>query len=362
MKGEDLFIALGKIDDKFIESAAPKKTVFYKKSGLKWAVAIAACLCLILLVFPFVSNTGEKPLKKIENYSVNFGAMGYEGTDELSLKNSNDINPWNEKVKIESLPVYKNLCYNSGKLSQGYYSLSQLKKQTLEVAKKLNLSLSPEQMNETESEEIYSYALQTSAGTVVSSGKGINLIITNGDSSLINKHMELTFGGKSSDKIVLGDYSTYSVDGELVDKETRSYLKGKNIVEDILNFNFNSHYLIRNDSEVTSLGDCLLNASEKLGEYPIKSLDKAKENLLSGEYVTSADEKSVQGGKLREEVIAKTDLIYYTAGNQELYLPYYRFYVNYYSGGDIQQYAYFYVCAVADEYLGSYTTFEGSYQ
>ena len=45
MKGEDLFDALGKIDDRLIESAEDYN---YKKVAFKWVVGIAACICLLI--------------------------------------------------------------------------------------------------------------------------------------------------------------------------------------------------------------------------------------------------------------------------------------------------------------------------
>ena len=92
-------------------------------------------------------------------------------------------------------------------------------------------------------------------------------------------------------------------------------------------------------------------------------MQKAREKLLRGEYISTASEENVKGGRITEAVIAKADLIYYTSGNQEYYLPYYRFFVEYSQGiNDIKQYAYFYVCAVDDKYLGEITVFDGSYQ
>ncbi len=354
MKGEDLFIALGKIDGRYIEETAPKKASLLKKDSFKCLMAIAACVCLVLS--GYFANTlfqvSEPPV--IENYSLHFGSMGYEGTDELSVKNSDDINPWTETAELKTLPVYKNLCYNGGKLTQKFYSASELKAMAENLAEKLGVKAYETQI--TESEELYSFCLETPKGSVIVSGRGSSLITA--DADLVKKHMEI----ESEKEMKSGDYITYSVDGEPLAKETRSYDEGDTLEGSIINFNLKSHYLSENGGYFNSRREDYLYSAEKLGDYPVISLDKAKKKLFSGEYITSADKNNIIGGNLCEAVIAKVDLIYYTDGNQELYLPYYRFYVDYYTGGEYKQYAYFYVSAVEEKYLGDYELFVGAFQ
>ncbi len=357
MKGEDLFIALGKIDDRFIEEAAPEKVSLFKKDSFKRLTAIAACICLLVAGY-FASTlfqVSDPPV--IENYSLHFGSMGYEGTDELSMKSSDDINPWNEDVVLKTLPVYKNLCYNGGELSQKYYSASELRAMAEKLAEKLGINAYDTQL--TDSVELYSFCLETQKGSVIVSGRGSSLITA--DADLVKKHIEIE-NEKGSGEIRSGDYITYSVDGEPLAKETRSYYEGDSIEESIINFNFRSHYLSEIGGCFNSRREDYLYSAEKLGDYPVISLDKAKSKLISGEYITSADKNNITGGKLCEEVIAKVDLIYYTIGNQELYMPYYRFYVDCYAGGEYKQYAYFYVSAVEEKYLGDYEVFGGDFQ
>ncbi len=364
MKGEDLFNALGKIDDRFVEAAAPKKLAFYQKNAFKWAVTAAACVCLLVTGYSVTSalTARDGDLPKI-GYTIAIEGMGYDGTDELSLSNSQDINPWNEDIKLDKLPVYKNLCYNDGKLSQTYFNVLDLKKQAENLADKLGMHYGNTQISLSQEKEVYSFSLETEKGTVRAFPKGSNITVRESDLPLIEKHMQSVYNKKDNSEAETGVYNEYSVDGELLTTKTRSYYKSGNIAEDIISFNMQSHYLTENGNYLTGSSDNYLNGSEKLGDYPVISLSEAKEKLLRGEYINSAAESYVEGGEITEDVIAKADLIYYTMGNQEYYLPYYRFYVKCYSGNsDIQQYAYFYVCAVADEYLGEITVFDGSFQ
>lgn len=364
MKGEDLFNALGKIDEGYIEAAAPKKLMFYQKNIFKWAVAAAACVCLVVGGYSATSalRARDGDLPKI-GYTIVFEGMGYEGTDEMSMKNSQDINPWSEDTVLKTLPVYKNLCYNEGKLTQTYFNIIELKRQAEELADKLNMKYYSTQISVSDGQEVIAYSLETENGTVRIFPKGSNITVRESDLSLIEKHMQTVSNKNSDSETEAGVYKEYSIDGELLTTKTRSYYKGESITEDIISFNMQSHYLSVSGNYVTGSSDNYLNGSEKIGDYPVISLHKAKEKLLRGEYISSAAESYVEGGEISEDVIAKADLIYYTNGNQEYYLPYYRFYVKSYSGDNaIQQYAYFYVCAVADEYLGEITVFDGSFQ
>ena len=364
MKGEDLFNALGEIDDSLIDKTVHEKTE-NRKSILKWAVGIAACLCLLLTGSyakdVLILNTYK--LAPIDISSIVFEpmGMGYEGTDDLSLKNSEDINPWTKDADIEELPVYKNLRYNDGRLPQSYYSADDLKKQVEDFAEELKLDIISGEVIAYDENEISGYTLKTKQGRVITHGKGINFVIKNGYEYLLQEHQLLSYG--STEEKISGVYRVYSVDSELLDENKRSYFKSGNIVDDIVAFNLLSHYECKAESYTSSRSDDFLLASESLGNYPVITWKQAQKKLLDGEYVTSADESQVIGGELTKDAIADVDLIYYTDGNPEFYVPYYRFYVKYYSAdSDNQRYAYFYVCAIYDKYLKSYETFDESYQ
>ncbi len=366
MKGEDLFDALGKIDDKLIEEAMPDKIHSRQKKIIRWTVSIAACICL-LMIGSYVRDAyieNHLKLAKLDIGSIVFEpmGMGYEGTDDLSLKNSDNINPWTKHVNLETLPVYKNLRYNNGKLSQNYYSTDDLKKHTETFAEFMGLDIIGGAVVAGEEEnEIYNYILQTEQGQVSTNGAGISFNIKKGYEHLSSEHT-LFCSGSESEKIS-GVYREYSVDGELLSEEIRCYCKHKTLVDNIIAFNLQSHYEVKGENYTNSRSDDFISSSLNLGDYPIITWQEAQKKLLKGEYVSSADESQVIGGKLSKDAIAEVDLIYYTNGNPELYLPYYRFLVKYNSAdSDNKRYAYFYICAVYDKYLVNYEKFDGSYQ
>lgn len=366
MKGEDLFVALGKIDDKFIEEAMPDKTHRRQKKIIRWTVSIAACICL-LVIGSYVRDAyidNHLKLAKLDVSSIIFEpmGMGYEGTDDLSLKNSDNINPWTKNVNLETLPVYKNLRYNNGKLSQNYYSTDDLKKHTETFAEFMRLDIiGGESVVGEEENEIYNYILQTEQGQVSTNGAGISFNIKQGYEHLSSEHTLFCFGSETEK--ISGVYREYSIDGELLSEEIRRYCKHETLIDNIIAFNLQSQYEVKGENYTNIRNNDFVSSSFNMGDYPIITWQEAQKKLLKGEYVSSADESMVTGGKLSEDAIADVDLIYYTNGNPELYLPYYRFFVKYDSADSPNKsYAYFYVCAVSDKYLANYEKLDGSYQ
>ncbi len=366
MKGEDLFNALGKIDDRLVDSAKPGKVHNYRRNAFKWAVGIAACMCLLMTASAVrdvsILNTLKQPRLDISSVIFELMGMGYEGTNDLELENSDNINPWTKDADIKELPVFRNLRYNEGNLSQTYYSAEDLKKQTENFAEYLGLDIIDGEVVDGEAEdEVYNYILQTKQGQISTNGTGFSFNIKKGYEHLLLKHTAYCYSGEAEK--ISGVYRTYSVDDELFTEKKRSYYKCGTLEDNIVAFNLQSHYEHNGEDYTNSRNENFIASSSKLGNYPIITRKQAQRKLLKGEYVTSADESHVIGGKLTKNAIADVDLIYYTNGNPELYVPYYRFYVKYYSGGsDNQRYAYFYVCAISDRYLVDYENLDGSFQ
>lgn len=355
MKSDDLFKAIGEINDRLIDEAKPEKNHNNYRTMFKWAVSIAVCICLAFtgnaIIKDFVQR--DTKLMKLDLSSIVFEpvGMGYEGTDDLCLNNSDDINPWTKDADIENLPVYKNGRYNDGKLSQIYFSAEDLKKQTEDFARALKLDIIGGEAVSGENEnEIYNYILQTKQGQVSVNGAASSFNINRGYEYLLNEYYSY-YNDNNAEKIS-GIYKTYSVDGEFLSQEKRSYYDKGSIEENIISFNLQSHYESENENDINIRSYDFISASHLFAYYPIITWEKAQKELLEGNYVSSADESQVIGGKLSENAIADVELIYYTEGNPEYYAPYYRFSVRYYSAdSDNQRYAYFYVCAVGDNYL-----------
>lgn len=355
MKSEDLFYAIGEINDNLIVSAADVSAKNDNKKILRFAISIVACICLIVTGNAIVKRYTERNLKlsKLDSSAIAFEpiGLGLEGTDDLNLNNSDNINPWTKDANIETLPVFKNKRYNEGKLSQNYYSADDLKKQTENFAEALDLDIiSGETVSGEDDNEVYNYILQTKQGQVSTNGAGFSFSINKGYEYLADSYLKYLYGEDVN--LVTGVYETYSIDGEFLSKENKSYAEKGSIEENIIAFNLQCHYETESDKYINRRNNDFKSSSVLYADYPIITWKEAQKQLLKGEYISVADESLIIGGKLTEDAIYDVDLIYYTDGNPEFYIPYYRFYVKYYSGNsDVQRYVYYYVCAIDDAYI-----------
>ena len=103
--------------------------------------------------------------------------------------------------------------------------------------------------------------------------------------------------------------------------------------------------------------------AEKIKDYPIITLQEATTRLCNGNYQTSVP-LAFPG----EESIGKVELVYRTGRLEELYLPYYRFYVllpesfnTNASDSGLKTYGIYYVPALAEEYIVNMPTYDGSF-
>lgn len=90
---------------------------------------------------------------------------------------------------------------------------------------------------------------------------------------------------------------------------------------------------------------------EKVGDYPIISLDKAKERLYNNIYTTRSGDRDYKF--TGTEPIGDVDLVYLTHSFWGYDIPYYCFYVKSLVN-DIESYYDYYVPAIADEFLLPY--------
>ena len=92
----------------------------------------------------------------------------------------------------------------------------------------------------------------------------------------------------------------------------------------MLNFSFSGVQLAPNDEGnlmLIRIND-RLSCAEKIGDYPIISVDEAKEKLLDGEYITTSPYELPD-----KKYIATTELIYRSSTSENIWMPYYRFLV-----------------------------------
>lgn len=373
MKSADIFMCIGEIDEKLIEEAAPKRFKATSKTVIKMAMPIAACLCLLIAgILGFYSNQYNRLTPYTYFPEIVFDSMGYEGINSLDLQNSYDINPYTKEAMPDTLPIFKNLCYSGG-LYQNFFSEENLQKSITELAEKLgknSLEFSTLKgvidTDDPNYEEDLIYNVIAESDELCISANGHRFSISPKTKEASDRLM--TYLSEKYDTENMGEYKTYSVDGELLSTEYNAYKKGSTAKESIISFNFSSAEIHFNEDGTIDFAviNDYLNSTEKVMECKTIPLEKATAKLLLGADVsTSTPEELIIGGKVQKEHIIKADLIYYANNLQQVFVPSYRFYVkliNPDENSDIENYGLFYVPAVEIDEASGFEVMKNIFQ
>lgn len=416
MKEERIAEILGMVDEKYVEEAAPASG---RKKYYEWGKWVIAAACVIgvgwfaynkLYILHLRSITGpnealmtevtqtpapvmemtpapiQKPIVEGElsedglpflMAEIDLGDMGYEGVTVYDISEFGSRNPWTQEVELETLPVYRNLAWvKGGSGVQVWYSAEELYAKAEEVAMLLNTEIIsveygviPEDLELFfEKEGVNEIKVQTPLGTIEINGNGEVCI---GFEPALVLPEEMTqylleqFAVLWTGEYIVDTWVEYYDSGEVI-KEYGAFKEGDNLEEQILNYNFERIRFRQNWEEKLSSIDFgnQLDCAELLGRYPIISWETAQELLLNGAYVTSVPEIRLHGGMVREEYIAKVELVYHHSVLDKVFMPYYRFYLELTEETDmaegLKSYGAFYVPAVSGEYLVNFPVRDGS--
>lgn len=399
MRGDSLLDKMELIDPAYVEAAdeVPKRK---KRGVIKWG-SLAACLCLIIAVVFTVTRHSmrQQPdpskLAAITISPFNGGGMGFEGYMCYDISELDNGNPWSEDMKITSLPVYQNGAYDASGagIPKGLSEEEMMERLTLTASalglEVLSTRVITDGQEEKDTETVpnadpTAIHAETNGGTIdVQADGGIiyflpdegfalpdvyNFTYSNTTdaeaesvlSYLIDSYREVL--GFGNPKAISSGY--YNIYGEF-SRSYQVYDASEDDIENILNYNFRrvSFYPDENGNlSGIRLNDGLLSA-EKLGDYPVISVEEATERLIAGNYQTS-----VPTAFSGEEYIGKVELVYRTGRLEEVLLPYYRFYVllpdtmNPSAADDgLQIYGAYYVPAIAEEYIANMPTYDGNF-
>lgn len=320
------------------------------------------------------------------------GGMGFEGYMAYSIDELENGNPWTVNSDIRTLPVFK----NKSPLINGYplanLSADEMMQKAKEVVDLMKININEIYTSPTK-EELEAYENKTGVKRddtpyeaiaigdeveikVESSGKvrimfepGIVLpsefnftftdttreeakevlnYLTKKYSNVINmkEPVEKLFGQYTFNGEQMYDYDIYESEGDLTNK--------------ILNYNFNNVSFAPNDG-----GDLWIididkkDITEKIGDYPIITVDQARKLLLEGSYITTAPEEISD-----EKLIGRVELIYRTGTYDEVFMPYYKFLVEITSmkqENGLKTFGAFYVPAIEGKYIENMPKWEGQF-
>lgn len=376
MKNEKLLNAIGKIDDNLVQGAAPEEKSSGSKAWLRWTVAAASVAIVLLVAVSLLFNNQEPvelealPMLSITGYQ---DGMGYGGLMAYDISEIVNDNPWTPDAEISTLPVYKNVRLYSSDNQITESDVEDLENLLITIAERLGLNIDRSDIIR----NIPEYTTEPIAqgyfndGSVSAEADGVRISV--------DLKMNVSVTGLKDEEECLKllpmenpttntHGGSYNYDGERSELGSYLYDASGDLTEQIINFNFyklSFEALSEEDALVLGWSGwgaylTLPDLSEKVGDYPIVSIEEATELLMDGNYITTT-ESQIPG----EEYIAKVELIYRTGlSMEEYYMPYYLFYVEIPDDArdnGLKSYSTYYVPAVEQQYISNMPLWDGSY-
>ncbi len=397
MNGVELLDRMSDIDAGLIlESESCGKKRSKKKPILIGTGAVAAAAAVALTV-NFLGNTGGQ-LPVSENLPVlevpgglTVSGMGFEGYDLADISDYENGNPWTPDMNITVMPVYKSNVLDPDKEKVIEHLLSTAEKfgidtNTLEEIEANNfgddgqldsLKQAMEEQNvppeEIEAELNRVKAMMLTQANVYARNDDLYLsadttytvgvVYNDGKEILLPEEyrdISTEEGKLNTAKYLLEQYKdiqglTNPVIDIYKNGDIGFYDKGETDAETIFNYSLNhSRFGVNEKGRLHVIWLDSTVGCEKIGNYPIISKEEAEQELLGGNYLTSAPYDLQEGDKP-----VHVELMYRMDRGCDYTLPFYRFLVEvpeYNSEDDgTKLYGAYYVCAIGKEYISNPT-------
>ncbi len=306
------------------------------------------------------------------------GAMGFEGftADDISdYAERNSHNPWNPSLEINELPVFTTRYGAYASMVSATIDKDEAMTKLEEIAAALGGELSDIELDEVQLDHYDpTYADELEGKLLSAKAKVGDIRITIFD--LGSVHVEFGsalqlpdgygFDNDDPDPEKQAGTAMYIIDKypELFGLKTPitytdfyqyAYDYSDNAFDAILNYNFSQLRFYENDDEVGVWMDDILADYKCEGFYPVITPEKAREELLAGNYVTTVPEDPyLPDGVTEDNTEDFCELAYRQNSVRSAYIPYYRFIVRLHDEiNDGNHYGVVYVPAVEPEYLES---------
>ncbi len=331
-------------------------------------------LCIAILLCLFCSACGtaridSENLPELPTVNTEEGARP-AGTGPVYAYDISELvnaNPWTPDAELETLPVYKNTIVYNENYEVTNLDTEGMETRIFEIAEALGL-----ETEGLEIREIFPYSM-----VVEQNGISINVGTDLSASVYFDPEIALPEKYKLSDfsdsityeeLLKTADYlkkeysflpgmkkSKTEVYGGSYDpvKFTERYYgigffaKGKTLEERIVNYNFN-RITFGGENGLGSIRMHRTDLSEKMGDYPLITVDEARQILLEGRFLTISSVTEPA-----EENIRGVELRYKTGPYMEYYMPYYVFYIENpeKAQNGLKAYEEYYVPAINEKYL-----------
>lgn len=394
MRGNEFLDKMELIQPAYVEAADIKITK-KKHFIVKWG-AVAACIALMVFAgIRFYPQAGSEPAPGLPMLTISddLAGRGYEGYMANNISEIINANPWKKSSKISFLPVYENvLSYDENFIAWGA-DVDKMRELLLDVAHRLGIDTNnviiTDNSPDEQTKQMMTEKLENGGGTVPEGYFDPTALTIKTDEMEIQVDQSMTatvffdppvslpdkynfnhyaprkdiaavaeylkkeyseFIGIENPQINIygGDYTIYGEQGYSI-----GFFDDRgNAIEQIINYNFNRVTFHCDDN-----GDLFIariyqpDLSKKLGDYPIISVKQAEELLLNGNYITSVPYEVEQA-----KYIKKVELIYRAGNYDEVFMPYYRFYVELPEEKrdvGLKTYGAYYVPAVESSYISN---------
>lgn len=342
----------------------------------------------------YLDSTYLASLPKL-SITKEFGGMGFAALMAYNVEELRDGNPWTIDSNIKTMPVFKNRWYGRDPSAIGELGLTgeEMLKRAKEVAKLIKININ-ESYTKPTAKEIEAFEAKTGEKAnknpyiAVIKGDGVEISVdslgrveirfeqvvelpnkysfsyTNTSAEDAEKTMKYLVEeykqviGLKSPKISL--FGDYTFNGDRIFRYNAFEGEGS-LINSIINYNFNevSFCPTDNGDELASINIYATDLSEVIGNYPIITVDEAKNLLVSGQYITSVPEE-LPG----EEYVASVNLMYRKDPLDEVLMPYYEFLVEMPSmklENGLNTYGIYYVPAVEAKYIENMPKYDGSF-
>lgn len=340
------------------------------KNNSKWWI-LAACLILTVsvstLLFRLISsfnNTGSsyayedtpsadtEALPSLTIFHVGSraagGTAGGSGYLAYATSDLSNTNPWTETTELSTLPVFRNPVEYNEHLEIINADYDKMKSYLLHVADSLNLDAEQLDIEDTGyglsagAENIGitirpnltgSVYLPYESGIALPAKYDISPEASYEDNQKTAKYLRKTYKdliNMKNPKIKVGS-------GNFNQNNTVMFYEAAgNLTEQIVNYNFNNIYFYgNNDGTLGGVHLFQYDISQKIGDYPVISLEEAKDLLAAGSYYGGNAPNYWSGpGPMPGSVfpgfeyVQKVELLYLPSHSHNIYIPFYAFYVD----------------------------------
>lgn len=399
MKREDISDAMAHIGDDLLEETdAVRGAGGVRRNHWKGLVALAACTGVVLfgavrwgggpaepVTTPAAETTAPAetvqttaaPVPTVDGLpmlTIELGetGMGFEGYMAYDISELVSGNPWTEEAGLTTLPVYTNPL-ELDEYGQPVEDRAAMEAALGEVAGRLGL----------EGAEI----VETDWGTRTIQGEGITLDV----SSTLPVTLEFEPARALPERYDFGHHATYEAmeaAGEylmetyatLLDMEEPTlslrggdyniyreqgywievYEGAGDLTDQLVGYHFRRvAFYPDEEGRLWMIRFYLADLSQKLGDYPIITVEEARALLGEGHYITSVPYE-LPG----PEYVEKVELVYRNGELEGCWMPYYRFYVRLPKEAEedgLQTFGAYYVPAVEGRFLTNLPVWDGSF-